>query len=56
MSAADITFHIFNHSLMVILIIATLYPFLNVLAISLNNSVDTGEGRYNDISERIYIT
>jgi putative aldouronate transport system permease protein len=44
MSAADIIFHTFNYLLMIILMIATLYPFLNVLAISLNNSIDTVKG------------
>lgn len=34
----------FNYSFMVMLSIVTLYPFLNVLAISLNNSVDTVKG------------
>ncbi len=43
-SAGDLTFNIFNYSLMVFLSIITLYPFLNVLAISLNNSVDTVKG------------
>jgi putative aldouronate transport system permease protein len=31
-------------AIMIIIIIATLYPFLNVLAISLNDSVDTAKG------------
>lgn len=43
-SAGDTTFNFFNYSLMILLSIITLYPFLNVLAISLNNSVDTVKG------------
>ena len=37
-------FDYFNYMLMIALAIITLYPFLNVLAISLNNSVDTVKG------------
>lgn len=40
----DIAFNIFNYSLMILISVVTLYPFLNVLAISLNNSVDTVKG------------
>jgi len=43
-SDGDIAFNIFNYSLMIFLSIITLYPFLNVLAISFNNSVDTVKG------------
>ncbi len=43
-SNGDITFNIFNYSLMILLSVITLYPFLNVLAISFNNSVDTVKG------------
>lgn len=43
-SNGDIAFNIFNYSLMILLSVITLYPFLNVLAISLNNSVDTVKG------------
>lgn len=43
-TAGDITFNTFNYTVMIILSIITLYPFLNVLAISLNNSVDTVKG------------
>lgn len=43
-SAGDRVFNIFNYTLMLIITIITLYPFLNVLAISFNNSVDTVKG------------
>ncbi len=43
-SAGDRTFDILNYSFMIILTIVTLYPFLNVLAISLNDSIDTVKG------------
>lgn len=43
-SNGDIAFNIFNYSLMILLSVITLYPFLNVLAISFNNSVDTVKG------------
>ena len=43
-SAGDAAFNSFNYTFMVILAIVTIYPFLNVLAISLNNSVDTVKG------------
>jgi putative aldouronate transport system permease protein len=44
LTAGDLSFNIFNYTFMIILSIVTLYPFLNVLAISLNNSVDTVKG------------
>ncbi|KZE72716.1 sugar ABC transporter permease [Paenibacillus jamilae] len=37
-------FDLFNHILMALIVVLTLYPFLNVLAISLNNSTDTVRG------------
>ncbi|AET57373.1 carbohydrate ABC transporter permease [Paenibacillus terrae] len=37
-------FDLFNYILMALIVIVTLYPFLNVLAISLNNSTDTVRG------------
>lgn len=37
-------FDIFNIILMTVILIITLYPFLNVLAISLNDSTDTVRG------------
>ncbi|AEJ60654.1 ABC-type transporter, integral membrane subunit [Spirochaeta thermophila DSM 6578] len=40
----DALFNAFNYTAMILLGIATLYPFLNVLAISLNDSVDTVRG------------
>ncbi len=43
-SSGDIAFNIINYSLMIMLSVITLYPFLNVLAISFNNSVDTVKG------------
>ncbi len=43
-SAGDRAFDIANYTFMIILTIVTLYPFLNVLAISLNDSIDTVKG------------
>ncbi len=43
-SRGDRMFDIFNYILMGIILIVTIYPFLNVLAISLNNSADTVRG------------
>ncbi|KQX51493.1 MULTISPECIES: carbohydrate ABC transporter permease [unclassified Paenibacillus] len=40
----DIVFDLFLYMVMILAAIATLYPFLNVLAISLNDSVDTVRG------------
>ncbi|AJE52392.1 MULTISPECIES: carbohydrate ABC transporter permease [Paenibacillus] len=37
-------FDLFNYVLMALIVVLTLYPFLNVLAISLNNSTDTVRG------------
>lgn len=37
-------FNVFNYTLMIIIGAITLYPFLNVLAVSLNDSVDTVRG------------
>lgn len=44
LSAGDLIFHICNYTLMILLCVSTLYPFLNVIAISLNDSVDTIKG------------
>lgn len=41
---SDRIFDVFNLALMTIIMIITLYPFLNVLAISLNDSTDTVRG------------
>lgn len=43
-SSGDRAFNIFNYAFMILFSIVTLYPFLNVLAISLNDSVDTVRG------------
>ncbi|NMO97221.1 carbohydrate ABC transporter permease [Paenibacillus lemnae] len=40
----DRIFDIANYTFMIVVLIVTLYPFLNVLAISLNDSVDTVRG------------
>ena len=40
----DKLFDIFNILAMTMVLVVTLYPFLNVLAISLNNSTDTVRG------------
>lgn len=44
MSKGDRFFNSFNIVLMVLIMIVTVYPFLNVLAISLNDSTDTVRG------------
>lgn len=44
-SAGDITFNVVNYILLSLLTICTLYPFLNLFAISLNESVDTLRGQ-----------
>ena len=41
---SDRVFDIGNFTFMTLVMIVTLYPFLNVLAISLNDSVDTVRG------------
>lgn len=41
---SDRVFDIVNYTFMTLVMIVTLYPFLNVLAISLNDSVDTVRG------------
>lgn len=43
-SKAEVAFDIFIYLLMVAVVIITLYPFLNILAISLNDSVDATKG------------
>lgn len=43
-SAGDIAFDAVNYTLMILLAIVTLYPFLHVLAVSLNDSIDTVRG------------
>ncbi|MBT2764721.1 carbohydrate ABC transporter permease [Paenibacillus sp. ISL-20] len=43
-SLSDRVFDIVNFTIMALVMIVTLYPFLNVLAISLNDSVDTVRG------------
>jgi len=43
-SIADNVFDIVNYTLMIILAICTLYPFLHVLAVSFNDSIDTVRG------------
>ncbi|MEK3733408.1 MULTISPECIES: carbohydrate ABC transporter permease [Paenibacillus] len=43
-SFSDRVFDIVNYTFMTLVMIVTLYPFLNVLAISLNDSVDTVRG------------
>lgn len=44
LSTGDKVFNGVNYTMMIILSIVTLYPFLNVLAISLNDSLDTVKG------------
>jgi len=43
-TAGDLVFEVFNYTLMVILAVVTLYPFLHVLAVSLNDPYDTVKG------------
>lgn len=43
-SAADVAFEIINYTIMIILAIITLYPFLHVLAVSLNDPFDSVKG------------
>lgn len=44
MSTGDVIFEISNAIFMLCVVIATLYPFLHVLALSLNDSLDTVKG------------
>jgi len=44
MSPGEIVFEIVNTILMLLIVVLTLYPFLNVLALSLNDSLDTVKG------------
>jgi putative aldouronate transport system permease protein len=43
-SKGDIAFDIFIYFIMITVVIVTLYPFLNILAVSLNDSVDATRG------------
>lgn len=45
LGAGDIIFNVINYTLLSLLTICTIYPFLNLLAISLNESVDTLRGQ-----------
>jgi ABC-type glycerol-3-phosphate transport system permease component len=40
----DIAFNIINITVMLLIIIITIYPFLNILAISLNDARDAAAG------------
>lgn len=40
----DITFSIINGLVMLLVVVATLYPFLNTIAVSFNNGIDTIRG------------
>jgi len=44
MSIGDRIFDMCNYTFMILLIVVTLYPFLNVLAVSLNNAQDSIKG------------
>ncbi|MFC7680712.1 carbohydrate ABC transporter permease [Paenibacillus sp. GCM10028914] len=44
-SAGDIMFNVVNYTLLSLLTICTIYPFWNLLAVSLNDSVDTLRGQ-----------
>lgn len=43
-SFGDIAFDVVNYTIMIVITIVTLYPFLHVLAISFNDSIDTIRG------------
>ncbi|BCS80583.1 carbohydrate ABC transporter permease [Anaerocellum diazotrophicum] len=43
-TTGDLVFEVFNYLLMMILTVVTLYPFLHVLAVSLNDPYDTVKG------------
>jgi len=43
-TTGDLVFEVFNYLLMIILAVVTLYPFLHVLAVSLNDPYDTVKG------------
>ncbi len=40
----DIIFNVINNSILIFLVCITLYPFLNIIAISFNTSIDTVRG------------
>jgi putative aldouronate transport system permease protein len=42
--SSDIAFHIFNYLFMILLVIVTLYPFLNTIATSFNSGIDSVRG------------
>lgn len=42
--AEPLIFHTFNYLLMLFIVVVTLYPFLNTLAVSFNSGVDTTRG------------
>lgn len=42
----DITFSIINGLVMLLVVVATLYPFLNTIAVSFNNGIDTIRGGF----------
>lgn len=44
LTKGDRAFNVVNYTLLVIVLVVTLYPFLNVLAISMNDSADTVRG------------
>nr|WP_202887005.1 carbohydrate ABC transporter permease [Cohnella zeiphila] len=44
MTRGERTFNVINYVVLTVIVAATLYPFLNVLAISLNDSADTVRG------------
>ena len=43
-SLADVAFNTFNAIVMIFLIVSTLYPFLNTLAVSFNDGTDALRG------------
>ncbi|WP_136608579.1 carbohydrate ABC transporter permease [Paenibacillus dokdonensis] len=45
LGAGDVTFNILNYMFLAALMVCTLYPFINLLAISLNESTDTLRGQ-----------
>lgn len=51
---SDLVFDAFNTVFMLGVVTVTLYPFLHVLAVSLNESTDTVRGGITNLAARIY--
>lgn len=55
-SKGDAAFDIFIYFIMIVVVIVTLYPFLNILAVSLNDSVDATRGGINIIPRKFTLS